>query len=61
VRLWGPAPAPLSLLRGRWRERLLVRADAAVDLPAWLRSWLGGVRLPGAVRLQVDVDPYGFT
>jgi primosomal protein N' (replication factor Y) len=60
VQLWGPAPAPLSLLRGRWRERILVRADTMVDLPAWLRGWLGGIRLPSQVALQVDVDPYGF-
>jgi primosomal protein N' (replication factor Y) len=60
VQVWGPAPAPLSLLRGRWRERLLVRADTAVDLPSWLSGWLGRVRLPSVVRLQVDVDPYGF-
>lgn len=60
VQLWGPAPAPLSLLRGRWRERILVRADTAIDLPAWLRGWLGGFRLPSQVGLQVDVDPYGF-
>jgi primosomal protein N' (replication factor Y) len=60
VQVIGPAPAPLSLLRGRYRERLLVKADASVDLPGWLRGWLGGVRLPAAVQLQVDVDPYGF-
>ncbi len=60
VQIWGPAPAPLSLLRGRWRERILVRADNEVDLPAWLRGWIGKVRLPGQVMLQVDVDPYGF-
>jgi primosomal protein N' (replication factor Y) len=60
VQVWGPAPAPLSLLRGRWRERLLVRADPSIDLPQWLRDWLGRIKLPGAVTLQVDVDPYGF-
>ncbi|MFO1070363.1 MAG: primosomal protein N' [Geminicoccaceae bacterium] len=60
IQLWGPAPAPMSLLRGRWRERILIRADEGVDLPAWLRSWLTRVRLPGAVALQIDVDPYGF-
>ena len=37
----GPAPAPLALLRGRYRERLLVKAGPGLDLPAWLRGWLG--------------------
>jgi primosomal protein N' (replication factor Y) len=60
VTVLGPAPAPLSLLRGRYRERLLVKAEARLDLPAYLRRWLGGHKLPGAVQLQVDVDPYSF-
>jgi primosomal protein N' (replication factor Y) len=60
VSLLGPAPAPLSLLRGRWRERLLVKAALEVDLPAWLRRWLGPVRLPSQVSLQIDVNPQSF-
>jgi primosomal protein N' (replication factor Y) len=56
----GPAPAPLALLRGRYRERLLVKAADGVDLPGWLRRWLGPIRLPAAVHLQVDVDPISF-
>ena len=60
VRVLGPAPAPIALLRGRWRERLLVRASLEVDLPAWLRSWVGRVRHPSAIMLAVDVDPYDF-
>ena len=56
----GPAPAPLALLRGRYRERLLVKAEPQLDLPSYLRRWLGGHKLPGAVQLQVDVDPYSF-
>ena len=56
----GPAPAPLALLRGRYRERLLVKAAPELDLPAWLRAWLKPLRLPGAVQLQIDVDPISF-
>ena len=56
----GPAPAPLALLRGRYRERLLVKAAEDVDLPTWLRAWLGPIRLPAAVHLQVDIDPVSF-
>ena len=56
----GPAPAPLALLRGRYRERLLVKAAPGLDLPAWLRAWLKPLRLPGAVQLQIDVDPISF-
>ena len=57
MRVLGPAPAPLALLRGRYRQRLLVIAAPEIDLPALLRAWLKGKKLPGNLRLQVDVDP----
>jgi primosomal protein N' (replication factor Y) (superfamily II helicase) len=60
VVVWGPAPAPLAVLRGRHRRRLLVKAGRRVNLQAILREWLGRVRLTGAARLQIDIDPYSF-
>ena len=60
LRVLGPAPAPLALLRGRYRQRLLVIAAPEVDLPAVLRPWVKGRKLPGSLRLQIDVDPYSF-
>ncbi len=60
IRVLGPAPAPITLLRGRYRERLLVKAGPAADLPAYLRRWLAGVRMSGTMRLRVDVDPQSF-
>jgi primosomal protein N' (replication factor Y) len=56
----GPAPAPLALLRGRHRRRLLVKASREINLQAAIDSWLRGVRVPANVRLQVDIDPYSF-
>ena len=56
----GPAPAPLALLRGRWRERILVKSPPDPDLPDKIASWLAPLRLPGALRLQVDIDPQSF-
>ncbi|MGF1640357.1 MAG: primosomal protein N' [Rhodospirillales bacterium] len=60
VRELGPAPAPMALLRGRHRRRLLLKAAPEVAVPAVIRRWLAAVPLPGAVRVQVDVDPYSF-
>jgi len=60
VRVLGPAPAPLAMLRGRHRRRFLVKADRSVKLQALLRVWIAKVRLPASVRLQVDIDPYSF-
>lgn len=56
----GPAPAPLHYLRGRFRERLLVKAARDVDVPKVLREWIGKIKLPAAVKRAVDIDPYSF-
>jgi primosomal protein N' (replication factor Y) len=56
----GPAPAPLAMLRGRHRHRLLVQARRDLPLPAILRDWLVNAVLPSSVRVVVDVDPYSF-
>ncbi len=60
LEVYGPADAPLSLVRGRRRKRFLVRADRTVDLSAYLAAWRARVRPPGAVRVVIDVDPYSF-
>ena len=60
LRVLGPAPAPLSLLRGRHRHRLLLKTARAVRIQDPLRAWLAKVKVPASVRVQVDVDPYSF-
>jgi primosomal protein N' (replication factor Y) (superfamily II helicase) len=60
IEVLGPAPAPLALLRGRHRRRLLVKATRETNLQAAIDSWLSRVRVPSNVRLQVDIDPYSF-
>ncbi len=60
VEVYGPADAPLALVRGRRRKRFLVRADREVDLSGYLAAWKARVRVPGAIRLSIDVDPYSF-
>ena len=60
VDVYGPADPPFSLVRGRRRKRFLVRADRGVDLQAFLAAWRARVRVPGPIRLTIDVDPYSF-
>ncbi|MET0587171.1 MAG: primosomal protein N' [Novosphingobium sp.] len=60
VAILGPAPAPLSLLRGRYRYRLLINARRSAELQAVIREWLGGFNFPNSVRVNVDIDPYSF-
>ncbi len=58
--VFGPAPAPLAMLRGRHRHRLLVHAARSVPVQDIIRDWLGALELPRGVRVAVDVDPYSF-
>ncbi len=60
IDVWGPAPAPITILRGRHRRRFLIRSDRNVDLSAFLAAWRERVKLPSAVRLTLDVEPYSF-
>ncbi len=60
IEVLGPAPAPLALLRGRHRRRLLVKAPRSVTLQPVLRQWLANTPIPSSVRVQIDVDPYSF-
>ena len=60
VDILGPAPAPLALLRGNHRRRLLLKAAKDVQIQPLLRRWLRQVRTKGGVRVQIDVDPYSF-
>ena len=58
--VYGPAPAPLAMLRGRHRYRLLIHARRGLDVQDVIRAWLGGLDWPSKVRVIVDVDPYSF-
>ena len=61
VRILGPADAPLSLVRGRHRLRLLVKAPRAFDLSAYLREWLAAApKTKRDIKLDIDVDPQSF-
>jgi primosomal protein N' (replication factor Y) len=61
VTVLGPAEAPLAVVRGRYRYRLLVKSARGYDLSGYLRDWLAaGPRTKGNLKLEVDVDPQSF-
>ncbi len=60
VDVFGPAPAPIAILRGRHRRRFLIQSPRSVDLSAYMAAWRGKLKPPGAVRVAVDIDPYSF-
>ncbi|MCC6719074.1 MAG: primosomal protein N' [Acetobacteraceae bacterium] len=56
----GPAPAPLAILRGRHRRRLLLKARRDVAVQPLIRTWLASVATGRGVRVDVDIDPVSF-
>jgi primosomal protein N' (replication factor Y) len=61
VRVLGPAEAPLALVRGRHRFRLLLKSTRAFALSDYVRAWLSNAPKPrGNVRVIVDIDPQSF-
>lgn len=56
----GPAAPPLALLRGRYRRRLLLKTSKALSIQKVLSDWMSRLEPPGAVKIQIDIDPYNF-
>ena len=57
----GPAEAPLAVVRGRHRFRLLVKSPRGFDLSAYLREWLAAApKRKADLKLEVDIDPQSF-
>jgi primosomal protein N' (replication factor Y) len=61
VTVLGPAEAPIVLIRGRYRFRLLVKTEREVDLQGYLRGWMARAPKPrGSTKVAIDVDPQSF-
>ena len=60
ITVLGPAPAPLALLRGRYRRRFLLKARRDLAVQAPIRAWLSRAPLASSIRVQIDIDPYSF-
>lgn len=61
VMVLGPAEAPIAMVRGRHRFRILVHGDPRTNVQAYLREMIGTAPRPrGSVKVQIDVDPQSF-
>jgi len=60
IRVLGPAPAPMALLRGKHRRRLLLSAPKGKNPQGLVREWIQRAPIAKKVRVQVDVDPVSF-
>jgi len=61
ISVLGPAEAPLALVRGRHRFRLLVHGKRGADMQAFVSSMVeNGPKERGSVQVQLDIDPQSF-
>ncbi|MDW5317915.1 primosomal protein N' [Rhizobium sp. PL01] len=61
ITILGPAEAPLALIRGRHRFRLLVHGRRNSDMQAFVKTMMAsGPKVRGSVSVQLDIDPQSF-
>ncbi len=61
VLVLGPSEAPISIIRSRYRYRILVKASREIDLSGYMRAWRRDLPKPGGdLRMAIDIDPYSF-
>ena len=60
VSVLGPAQAPIFMLRGKYRYRLLLKTLKIINIQVVLKKWLSLVNIPNNVRVEIDIDPYSF-
>lgn len=60
IEYFGPAPAALAKVRGRYRWRMLIKTDPSISPQKLLKYWLKNVPSSTNVRLQIDIDPNSF-
>ncbi|WP_019222884.1 primosomal protein N' [Bartonella rattaustraliani] len=61
ISVMGPAEAPLALVRGRYRFRLLLQGPRSFDIQGFIRVMLShAAKMPSSVRVQIDIDPQSF-
>ena len=60
VHIFGPAPAAIAMIRGRYRYRFLVKTQKNISIQSLIQYWLGQVKVPSSIRLNIDIDPISF-
>ena len=60
VEILGPVEAPLFLLRGKYRYRILVKSSKEIALQKIITQWLKPFNVPKNVTVRIDIDPYSF-
>ena len=60
VSILGPAPAPIFYLRGKFRYRFLIKTKKEINIQKVIKIWLQNTKIPSAIKLVIDIEPYSF-
>ena len=60
IKIFGPAPAPITKIRNRYRYKFLVKADKTINIQKFIENWISDIKKPNSIRLLIDIDPYNF-
>lgn len=60
VSVLGPASAPIFMLRGKYRYRLLLKTFKTINIQSVMKNWLEKINIPSNVQVEIDIDPYSF-
>ena len=60
ISILGPVQAPIFLLRGKYRFRILLKGGNRKNLNKFTIKMLNFIPKPPSVKVIVDVDPYTF-
>ena len=60
IKILGPVEAPIFLLRGQYRYRILLKSNSRKNLNKFTKKIVENIKLPSSVKLIIDVDPYSF-
>lgn len=60
LEILGPSPAALYRLRGAYRRRFLLVGRKELHIQKTIGDWLGSLKIPSAVKIQIDIDPVSF-
>ena len=56
----GPVNAPIYKIRGKYRNRILIRSSKNINIQRQILNTIKNFKLPTQIKLSVDVDPINF-
>lgn len=60
IKIFGPAPAPLFMVRGKARWRILLKSNRKNALNIEISTWISQIKISPDVKITIDIDPITF-